>query len=385
MSVETTPVETVVAVLSHGMTGAVPDGPAGAPHATVDALLLHAVAIGGSDLHLTVGIPPAIRLHGSLRRVPGWEPLTEEDIESVARQLLDDTQWQRFRQTKELDFAHSIEGVGRFRVNLFQQRGSTGAAFRVIPNEIRDLDTLGLPRVVGDFAQLQRGLVLVTGPTGSGKSTTLASIIDLANRTRAAHILTIEDPIEFLHSHGMSVVNQREVGEDTANFAVALRHALRQDPDIILVGELRDLETTQVAITAAETGHLVFATLHTRSAATTIDRLIDIFPPAQQHQIRAQLSGCLQAVVAQSLLPTAGGDGRVAVSEVMVATPAIRNLVREGKIHQINTAMQSAGDLGMITFDQHLAQRYAAGEVSKEIALDYAHAPDEFLRLARSR
>jgi twitching motility protein PilT len=384
MSVETTPLETADAVDSHRMAGGIADGPADSRDATIEELLQHAVAMGGSDIHLTVGIPPAIRLHGSLTRAPGWEPLTEDDIESVARELLDDTQWQKFRKTKELDFAHSIEGIGRFRVNLYQQRGSTGAAFRVIPDEIRDLDTLGLPRVVGDFAQLQRGLVLVTGPTGSGKSTTLASILDLSNRTRAAHIMTIEDPIEFLHTHGTSVVNQREVGVDTDNFSIALRHALRQDPDIILVGELRDLETTQVAITAAETGHLVFATLHTRSAATTIDRLIDIFPPDQQHQIRAQLSGCLQAVVAQSLLPTADGEGRTAVCEVMVATPAIRNLVREGKIHQINTAMQSAGDLGMITFDQHLAQRYAAGTISKEIALDYAHAPDEFTRLARA-
>ena len=384
MSVETTPFEAAGAVHSHRMTGAITDGPADSRDATIEELLAHAVAMGGSDIHLTVGIPPAIRLHGSLTRAPGWEPLTEEDIESVARELLDDAQWQKFRKTKELDFAHSIEGIGRFRVNLYQQRGSTGAAFRVIPDEIRNLETLGLPRVVGDFAQLQRGLVLVTGPTGSGKSTTLASIIDLSNHTRAAHIMTIEDPIEFLHTHGTSVVNQREVGVDTDNFSVALRHALRQDPDIILVGELRDLETTQVAITAAETGHLVFATLHTRSAATTIDRLIDIFPPDQQHQIRAQLSGCLAAVVAQSLLPTADGEGRTAVCEVMVATPAIRNLVREGKIHQINTAMQSAGDLGMITFDQHLAQRYAEGTVSKETAMEYAHAPDEFLRLARA-
>jgi len=357
--------------------------PATAHDATIEDLLRHAVTIGASDVHLTVGIPPAIRLHGSLRRTAGWEPLTAEDIDAVARELLSDAQWSHFRQTKELDLAHTVDGVGRFRVNLYQQRGHTGAAFRVIPNEIRDLGTLGLPPIIGDFAQLQRGLVLVTGPTGSGKSTTLASLIDLANRTRAAHIMTIEDPIEFLHEHKTSVVNQREVGEDTDNFSVALRHALRQDPDIILVGELRDLETTRVAVTAAETGHLVLATLHTRSASTTVDRLIDIFPSDQQDQIRTQLAGCLEGVVAQALLPTSDGAGRVGVCEVMIATPAIRNLIREGKAHQITTAMQSAGDRGMVTFDHHLAQRYAAGDVTKATALEFAHAPDEFTRLAR--
>lgn len=351
--------------------------------AGIEDLLRHATALGGSDVHLTVGIPPAIRVHGSLGSAPGWEPLTPEDIELAAREIVDADQWQRFQETKELDLAHSVEGIGRFRVNLYQQRGSIGAAFRVIPDQIRDLETLGLPPVVGSFAQLQRGLVLVTGPTGSGKSTTLASLIDLANQTRSAHIMTIEDPIEFLHQHRSSVVNQREVGVDTENFSIALRHALRQDPDIILVGELRDLETTRVAVTAAETGHLVLATLHTRSAATTVDRLIDIFPPEQQHQIRTQLSGCLQAVVAQALLPTADGEGRVAVSEVMIANSAIRNLIREGKVHQITTAMQSAGDAGMVTFDQHLAERYRDGLISKQVALEYAHHPDEFTRLAR--
>jgi twitching motility protein PilT len=351
--------------------------------ATIEDLLRHAVSLGASDVHLTVGIPPAIRLHGSLRRTTGWEPLTVEDIEAVAREILTDAQWNHYRQTHELDLAHSIDGVGRFRVNLYQQRGTVGAAFRVIPDEIRDLDELGLPPVIADFAQLQRGLVLVTGPTGSGKSTTLASLVDLANRTRSAHIMTIEDPIEFLHEHKTSVVNQREVGVDTDDFSVALRHALRQDPDIILVGELRDLETTRVAVTAAETGHLVLATLHTRSAATTVDRLIDIFPADQQDQIRTQLAGCLEGVVAQALLPTADGAGRIGVCEVMIATPAIRNLIREGKAHQITTAMQSAGDRGMVTFDHHLAARFASGDISKATALEFAHAPDEFARLAR--
>lgn len=346
-------------------------------------LLRHAASVRASDVHLCVGIAPSVRVHGAMQPAPGWADLTRADTESVARLLLDDEQWERFSETKELDLAYSLPDVGRFRVNLYQQRGSTGVAFRLIPFGIRSLESLGLPPVIESFAHLQRGLVLVTGPTGSGKSTTLASLLDVANRTRPAHIMTIEDPIEYLHEHRASIVNQREVGVDTADFGVALRHALRQDPDIILVGELRDLETTQVAVTAAETGHLVFATLHTRSAATTVDRLIDIFPAHQQAQIRTQLSGCLAGVVAQALVPTGDGEGRAAVCEVMVATPAIRNLIREAKVHQISTAMQSAGEVGMITFDQHLAQRYVEGDISKETALEYAHHPDEFTRLAR--
>jgi len=349
----------------------------------LDRLLTRVVELGGSDLHLSVGILPGMRLHGDLQPLPGWEPLRPEDTAAVAQAMVLPEQWARFEAEQELDFAYTVAGVGRFRVNLYQQKGSVGAAFRVIPQEIRDLESLGLPNVVADFAQLRRGLVLVTGPTGSGKTTTLASLLDVANQTRHAHIMTIEDPIEFIHEHGSCVVNQREVGVDTADFAVALKHALRQDPDIILVGELRDLETTSVAVTAAETGHLVLATLHTRSAATTVDRLIDIFPPSQQHQIRAQLAGCLQGIVAQSLAPTRDGQGRTVVAEVMVATPAIRNLIREAKVHQITTAMQSAGEVGMITFDQHLAQRYLEGAVTKTTALEYAHQPDEFSRLAR--
>ncbi|MCU1656429.1 MAG: pilT, partial [Pseudonocardiales bacterium] len=254
---------------------------------------------------------------------------------------------------------------------------------RTIPHHIRALSELGLPSDIERFAHLPRGLVLVTGPTGSGKSTTLASLLDVANKTRAAHIMTIEDPIEYLHSHGRSVVNQREVGSDTADFAVALKHVLRQDPDIILVGELRDLETTSVAVTAAETGHLVLATLHTQSAAQTIDRLIDIYPPHQQQQIRAQLANCLQGVVTQALAPTRDGTGRTVVCEIMVATAAIRNLIREGKVHQIPTFLQSSAEHGMISFDQHLAQRYGEQLVSKSTALELAHDPNEFKRLAR--
>jgi twitching motility protein PilT len=254
---------------------------------------------------------------------------------------------------------------------------------RTIPHNIRNLAELGLPPDIDRFAHLPRGLVLVTGPTGSGKSTTLASLLDVANKTRSAHIMTIEDPIEYLHTHKRSVVNQREVGEDTSDFATALRHVLRQDPDVILVGELRDLETTAVAITAAETGHLVLATLHTQSAAQTIDRLIDIFPAHQQQQIRAQLANCLQGVVTQALVPTRDGTGRTAVCEIMVVTPAIRNLIREGKVHQIPTFLQSSADLGMISFDQHLAQRYGEQLISKTTALELAHDQNEFRQLAR--
>jgi twitching motility protein PilT len=346
-------------------------------------MLTEVTELGASDLHLTVGVPPAMRLHGELEALRQSEPLTPAETEKLIRSFVSDAQWQRFVEDNELDMAYSVPDVGRFRVNVYWQRGAVGAAFRAIPSKIPDLATLGLPPAVAKFAQLKRGLVLVTGPTGSGKSTTLASLLDVANRTRTGHILTVEDPIEYLHRHGTCIVNQREVGEDTQGFSVALRHALRQDPDIILVGELRDLETIAVAVTAAETGHLVLATLHTRSASTAVDRLIDVFPAAQQHQIRAQLAGCLEGVVAQALAPTSDGQGRIAVTEVMVMTAAIRTLIREGKVHQINTAIQSAADLGMITFDNHLAQRMHDGVISTETALELAHQPDEFRRLAR--
>jgi twitching motility protein PilT len=349
----------------------------------LDGLLGRVVELDGSDLHLTEGISPMARLRGELEPLTGWAPLTAGDIETMARGILTSTQWERFEEEHELDLAHAVDGVGRFRVSVYQQRGSIGVALRVIPHKILDLDTLGLPPVVSTLAQLRRGLVLVTGPTGSGKSTTLASLLDVANHTRTGHILTIEDPIEYVHQHASCIVNQREVGVDTASFGVALRHALRQDPDIILVGELRDLETVSVAVTAAETGHLVLATLHTRSAATTVDRLIDVFPPTQQQQIRTQLAGCLEAVVAQALAPTKDGLGRTAITEVMVATPAIRNLIREGKVHQITNAIQSAGDLGMVTFDQHLADRLMEGRITRSTALELAHQPEEFRRLAR--
>src|SRR3954466_3418212 len=294
-----------------------------------------------SDLHLTAGIPPAVRVHGLLRPLPDRQQLTPEETEKMIQSVLTGEQWETFLRTSELDCAYAVPGVSRFRVNVYRQRGAAAGAFRAIPHTIRALSELGLPLSVERLAHLPRGLVLVTGPTGSGKSTTLAGLLDVVNHTRRAHIVTIEDPIEYLHTHGTCVVNQREVGSDTDDFSTALRHVLRQDPDVILGGEVRDLETTSVAVTAAETGHLVLATLHTQSAAQTIDRLIDIFPPHQQDQVRAQLSNCLQGVVTQALAPTIDGEGRVAVCEIMVATSAIRNLIREGKVHQIPTFLQS--------------------------------------------
>jgi twitching motility protein PilT len=353
------------------------------PKTAIEDLLRLTVAHGASDLHLTAGIPPCIRVHGSLQPIEGYEMLSPVDTAAMMGSILTGEQWERFERTHELDTSYSIEDLSRFRVNVYQQRGSVGAVMRTIPHNIRNLAELGLPPDIDRFAHLPRGLVLVTGPTGSGKSTTLASLLDVANKTRSAHIMTIEDPIEYLHDHKRSVVNQREVGEDTADFATALRHVLRQDPDVILVGELRDLETTAVAITAAETGHLVLATLHTQSAAQTIDRLIDIFPAHQQQQIRAQLANCLQGVVTQALAPKRDGTGRTIVCEVMVVTPAIRNLIREGKVHQIPSFLQSSGDLGMISFDQHLAQRYGDQLISKATALELAHDQGEFKALAR--
>jgi twitching motility protein PilT len=346
-------------------------------------MLIALVHANGSDLHLTAGAPPTIRVHGTLHSLHGYQPLEPKHAAELVRAAVNDEQWSQFERTHELDFAYSIEHVSRFRVNIYVQRGSCGAAFRMIPHHIRPLDELGVPDSVARFAGLPRGLVLVTGPTGSGKTTTLAALLDLANRTRSAHIVTIEDPIEFLHPHQRSLVNQREVGADTQSFSTALKHALRQDPDIIMVGELRDLETTSTALTAAETGHLVLATLHTQSAAQTIDRIIDIFPPHQQQQIRAQLSTALQGVVTQALCARADGTGRTIITEILSATPAIRNLIREGKNHQIPSFMQSGGSSGMLSFDQHLAQRVQQEIITFEQALELCHSAEEFQRLAR--
>ncbi|MEN3307741.1 MAG: twitching motility protein PilT [Micromonosporaceae bacterium] len=353
--------------------------------AALDTMLVALVEAGGSDLHLTVGAPPTIRVHGSLRSLPDYRELSPYETELLVRAAVNETQWNQFRQDHELDFAYSVEGVSRFRVNVYAQRGSYGAAFRAIPHHIKSLEELDIPSSIARFAQLPRGLVLVTGPTGSGKTTTLASLLDLANRTRSSHVVTIEDPIEFLHEHKQCLINQREVGADTASFGAALKHALRQDPDIILVGELRDLETTATALTAAETGHLVLATLHTQSATQTIDRIIDIFPPHQQQQVRAQLSTALQGIVTQALCARADGAGRTVVTEIMVVTPAIRNLIREGKSHQMTSFLQAGGREGMLSFDQHLAERVRQQAITYEQALSLCHSAEDLSRLAGRR
>ncbi len=315
----------------------------------------------------------------------GYAPMTGESLRRSLFTLLTQKQREKFEEQLELDFAYHVPDGERFRVNFYMQRDTVGAAFRVIPSEIKPLEALGVPPIVNTFSKLPRGLVLVTGPTGSGKSTTLASIIDQANRTRSDHIMTVEDPIEFLHDHKRSIVNQREVGTDTWSFASALKHVLRQDPDIILVGELRDLETISVALTAAETGHLVFATLHTQDAAQTIDRVIDVFPAEQQEQIRVQLASAIQGVVSQTLCKRQNSPGRVVATEVMVATPAIRNLIREGKTHQVYSLMQAGAADGMHTMDQHLADLVKTGAVSYEVGLDKCHSASDFNRLSGRR
>lgn len=347
----------------------------------LDGALAAMVHAGASDLHLTSGAAPTIRLAGALQPLDGFGVMEAESLRRTLYSVLTQKQREKFEADLELDMSYSVRGLARFRVNLYQQRESLGAAFRVIPYEIKPLEQLGVPPVVANFAGLPRGLVLVTGPTGSGKSTTLAAIIDLANRTRADHIMTVEDPIEFLHRHKRSLINQREVGQDTHSFASALKHVLRQDPDIILVGELRDLETISVALTAAETGHLVFATLHTQDAAQTIDRIIDVFPAHQQAQVRTQLAGALQGVVCQTLCKRSDAQARVVATEVLIATSAVRNLIREGKTHQIYSAMQAGAQQGMHTLDQHLAELVKQGRISYETGLEKSHHSEDFNRL----
>jgi twitching motility protein PilT len=345
--------------------------------------LAQVVYQGASDLHVTADAPPTVRVDGSLRpAVPGgaW---SRGKVIAALKTLLSVEQAGQFDHEQELDFAYSLSPEYRFRVNYYQQRGNWGAAFRIIPTKIKTLKQLGIPEHIGDFAGLPRGLVLVTGPTGSGKSTTLAALIDLVNESRADHIVTVEDPIEFMHEHKRSIINQREVGADTQSFAVALKHVLRQDPDVILIGELRDLETISVALTAAETGHLVFATLHTQSAPGTIDRVIDVFPPHQQGQIRTQLAATLQGVVCQTLVPKANGVGRVVATEIMTITPAIGNLIREGKTYQITSAMQAGRDLGMHTMDQDLAELVNVGTISRKAAMEKVHDEEGFDRLVQ--
>jgi twitching motility protein PilT len=348
------------------------------------AVLLEVVARRASDLHITAGAPPMVRVRGRLTALEGYPKLTPTDTREIVYSILSDAQRQKLENNWQLDFAYQIPGMARFRVNAYFQRMSLGAAFRLIPFEIAPLDSLGLPPVIADFANRPRGLVLITGPTGSGKSTTLASLLDVINEQREEHIMTIEDPIEFLHSHKRCIVNQRELGSDATSFADALKAALRQDPDVILVGEMRDLETIGTAITAAETGHLVFATLHTQDTPQTIDRIVDVFSPAQQGQVRAQLSVALQGIATQTLLPNADGSGRVVASEVLVPTPAVRNLIREGKTHQIYSVLQTGGAHGMQTMDASLAALARTGKITRQLAESRAHSVEELRRLMGS-
>jgi twitching motility protein PilT len=343
-------------------------------------VLLQVMERNASDLHLTAGSPPMIRHHGRLHALD-YPRLTPETTRQVVYSILTNDQRQKLETDWQVDLAYSIPGKARFRVNAYFQRAAVSAALRLIPQEMPKLDSLGLPPVLEDFTKKPRGFVLVTGPTGSGKSTSLAAMLDLINETRHEHILSIEDPIEFLHKHKNCIVNQRELGADTKSFAQGLKAGLRQDPDVILVGEMRDLETISTALTAAETGHLVFATLHTQDTAQTVDRIVDVFPPEQQQQVRVQLSVALQGIVTQQLLPTADGQGRCVATEVLVPTPAVRNLIREGKTHQIYSALQTGGQFGMQTMDASLAQLVRQHRITRELAESRSSAPEELRRL----
>jgi twitching motility protein PilT len=344
---------------------------------TLSDLLKKMLEMGGSDLHITTNSPPQIRVHGHLTPLD-LPPLQPAETKQLAYSVLTDAQKHRFEENLELDFSFGLKGLARFRGNLFNQRGATAAVFRVIPFEIRSFTQLNLPSVIAKLCEKPRGLILVTGPTGSGKSTTLAAMLDKINSERHDHIITIEDPIEFVHQNKNCLVNQREVHSDTKSFSMALRAALREDPDVVLIGEMRDLETIEAALRIAETGHLTFGTLHTNSAASTINRVIDVFPAHQQSQIRAQLSLVLEGVICQSLLPKIGGAGRVCAMEILIPNPAVRNLIREDKIHQIYSAMQSGQDkFGMQTFNQSLASLYFNRQISLETAMLRSSLPDE--------
>ena len=371
-----------------------PVAPAGAPQgatarprplddAHIDDLLRIVVEKGGSDLHVSVGVPPIIRVDGQLLPT-NYEKVTPKDSQRLIYDILTDEQIQRFETQLELDFSYQLARLSRFRVNVYRDRGNVATAFRVIPSRIPTLRDLNLPPVLEELTRLPRGLILVTGPTGSGKSTTLAAMINQINSERSVHVLTIEDPIEYLHSHRFSIINQREVGQDTKQFANALRAALREDPDVILVGEMRDLETMQMAVSAAETGHLVFATLHTNSAATSVERIVDSFPPGQQEQVRLQLSNNLQAILCQQLLPRANQPGRVCAMEIMTASPAVRNLIRENKAHQITSMIQTSANLGMQTMDQSLRDLYVRGLITFELAMERAMNPTELEKMIRT-
>ncbi|MFN2628581.1 MAG: type IV pilus twitching motility protein PilT [Gaiellaceae bacterium] len=349
------------------------------PLTSIDDLLEQLVVRGASDLHISVGSAPAIRVRGRIERLKGHDLLTADDTRALLYRVLSSEQQKQFEIKRQLDFAYAVPGLARFRVNVYYQRESVGAAFRVIPTEIKSAEELGLPPVLHDLAQQPRGLVLVTGPTGSGKSTTLAAIIDEINRTRAEHILTVEDPIEFVHKHKKCIVNQREIGPDATSFSEALRAALRQDPDVILVGEMRDLETISTALTAAETGHLVFGSLHTQSAPSTIDRIIDVFPPAQQEQVRIMIANSLQGVVTQTLLPTADGQGRLPALEILLPDDAVRNLIRQGKVEQIYSVMQTNTKNGMQTMEKALADLVIRGVVTVEEALNQSSRREQLI------
>lgn len=347
----------------------------------IDDLLRRVVELGGSDLHLATGAEPVARIHGELKRLTEYPVLDNPSIRRLLSTILTPRHRERFEADQELDLSYGVHGIGRFRVNVFFQRGSVGSVMRSVPSEIKTLGDLGHPPAVASLAEFPRGLVLVTGPTGSGKSTTLAALIDIINSTRSVHIMTVEDPIEFLHRHKTAIVNQREVGEDTHSFPAALKHVLRQDPDVILVGELRDLETISTAITAAETGHLVFATIHTQDAPQAVDRIVDVFPAHQQAQIRTQLASSLMAVVTQQLVPKASKMGRIVATEILMVTSAVRNLIREGKTHQIISAMQSGGQYGMQTMDQSLAHLVRTGQITLEMAVERCANPEDLRRL----
>jgi twitching motility protein PilT len=345
--------------------------------ASIDELLRRMAEAEASDLHLTAGSEPVIRVRGQLERLDGTDKLTPEVVRDLLYRILSTEQQKILETRRSVDLSYSLPTVARFRVNVFFQRATLGAAFRMIPTQIKSLEELGLPPHLSGLAEQPRGLVLVTGPTGSGKSTTLATLIDQINRTRHEHILTIEDPIEFLHWHRSCIVNQREVGPDTPSFADALRAALRQDPDVVLVGEMRDLETIATALTAAETGHLVFATLHTQSAPQTIDRIIDVFPAEQQDQVRMQLAGTLQGIVTQTLVPTADGRGRIAALEILTPDDAVRNLIRQGKIEQIYSVIQTGTARGMQTMEQALADLVLRKVITREVAISRSSRPDQ--------
>ncbi len=348
----------------------------------IDELLAMAVERRASDMHLTVGLPPMLRIDGEVAPLP-FASLEPQDTRRLLYETLDDDKLQKFESTKEMDYSHAVKNLGRFRVNMFVQRGTVGGVLRVIPMRIPDFEELGLPAIIREMSKRTSGLILVTGPTGSGKSTTIAAMIDDINSTRRGHIMTIEDPIEYLHVHKQSIINQREMHQDTLSFHNALRAVLREDPDIILVGELRDLETIEAALTLAETGHLVFGTLHTRSAPATVDRIIDVFPPDSQEQIRVLLSNTLEGVISQQLLPKLGG-GRVAALEIMLGTPAIRNLAREGKTHQMQSILETSGNVGMQTMDAMLAELYRSGKCEFEECMMRSIDRDTFSRLARA-